>query len=248
MGSLLSIPLPMLVLTLAFSIGLCFHVVRTGQDSFWLWIILMFQGIGGLAYLAIIVIPGLFRARTVREIGKGAREALDPHRDYREAKAAVEESPTVHNRMRLAAAAGELGRHEEAEAVYREAAQGVHAEDPALQLGRAKALIELGRHAEALVLLEAIEREGESTAPAVLAFARAYQGLQRAEDADRAYRSAMERMPGLEPIARYAAFLRSVGRPGEAKALIADIDARAARTSGPFRREAQVWQDLASRG
>jgi hypothetical protein len=248
MGSLFSIPLPLLILSLGFSIGLCFHVVKTGQDSMWLWIILMFQGIGGLAYLAIIVIPGLVRGRAARKLGQGAREALDPHRSYREAKAAVDESPTAHNRMKLAAAATELGRHDEAEAVYREAAQGVHAEDPALQLGRAKCLIELGRHAEALTLLEAIEREGESTAPATLAFARAYQGLGRPEDADRAYRTAMVKIPGLEPIARYAAFLRTVGRTAEAKTLITEIDGRVARTSGPFRKEAQGWQDLATRG
>ncbi len=245
---MLGLSLPLLLVSLVFSIPACMHVVRTGQDGFWLWIVLAFPFIGALVYAAVIVIPGLMRGRAVRKISKGAREALDPHRDYREAKAAVEQSPTVHNRMRLAAAASELGRHDEAEAIYREAAQGVHAEDPALQLGRAKSLIELGRHAEALALLEAIERAGESTAPATLAFARAYQGLQRPDEADRAYRTAMERIPGLEPIARYAAFLRATGRAGEAKALIADIDSRVSRTSGPFRKEAEAWRDLAARG
>ena len=141
-----------------------------------------------------------------------------------------------------------LGRFDEAEQIYREAAQGVHAEDPALQLGRAKALIELGRHAEALDLLEAIDREGETTGPSILASARAYQGLQRPDDADRAYRTAMVKMVGLEPIARYAAFLRAVGRTGEAKEMVEEIDRRAAKTAGAFRKEAQAWQDLATRG
>jgi hypothetical protein len=245
---LLGLSLPVLLISLVFSIPACMHIVRTGQDGFWLWIVLAFPFIGALVYVAVIVIPGLMRGRAARKLGQGAREVLDPHRDYREARAAVENSPTVHNRMRLAAAASELGRHDEAEAIYREAAQGVHAEDPALQLGRAKSLIELKRYAEALSLLEAIEREGESTAPATLAFARAYQGLQRTDDADRAYRTAMEHIPGLEPIARYAAFLRAVDRTGEAKTLLADIDSRVGRTSGPFRKEAEAWRDLAARG
>ncbi|HTI67532.1 MAG TPA: tetratricopeptide repeat protein [Caulobacteraceae bacterium] len=242
------LPLPLLVLSVGFSIGLCFHAVRTGQDTFWLWIILMFQPIGGLAYLAIIVVPALFRGRGARTVAKGAREVLDPHRDYREAKAAADDSPTVHNRMRLAAAASELGRHDEAEALYREAAQGVHAQDPALQLGRARALVELGRHGEALALLEVVEREGEATAPVSLIMARAYEGLQRVDEADRAYRIAVERIPGLEAIARQAAFLRSVGRSGEAAELVAEIDRRAARTIGPFRKEARAWRELAARG
>ncbi|OYX34954.1 MAG: hypothetical protein B7Y99_04850 [Caulobacterales bacterium 32-69-10] len=242
------LPLPLLLLALGFTIVMAAHVVRTGQDTFWLWIIIMAAPLGGLAYLAIIVVPGFFRGGTARKAAKGARQALDPHRDYREAKAAVEDSPTVHNRMRLAAAAGELGRHDEAEALYREASQGVHAEDPALRLGRAKALIELGRPGEALPLLEAIERDGEATAPVTLAFARAYQGLQRVDEADRAYRLAAQRNPGLEAIARHAAFLRAIGRRGEADELLAEIDRRAARTIGPFRKEARAWRDLAARG
>lgn len=246
--SIFGLPLPLLLASLAFAIGLCAHAVKTGQDTFWLWIILMFQPLGGLAYLAIIVAPGLFRGRTARKIKEGAREALDPHRDYREARQAVEDSPTVHNRMRLAAAAAGLGRHDEAEALYREAAQGVHAEDPALQLGRAKALVELGRHAEALTLLEGLERAGELNGAGTLAVARAYQGLQRPEEAERAYRASLERIPGLEPLARYAAFLRGVGREGEARELIAEIDRRTARTRGPFRKEAQAWRELAVRG
>jgi hypothetical protein len=245
---MLRLPLEYLILSLVVAVGLCVHAVKTRQDSFWLWIILLFQPLGGLVYFVAIVVPGLFRGRAARKLGEGAREVLDPHRDYREAKQAVEDSPTVHNRMRLAAAASALGRHEEAEACYREAAQGVHAEDPALQLGRAKALIELGRFDEALVLLERLEAEGEVTAPAVLAFARAYAGLQRVDDADRAFREAMERNPGLEAIARYAAFLRRVGRESQAADLIAEIDRRTERTSGPFRKEARAWRELAARG
>lgn len=245
---MLGLPIELLVLSMAFAVGLCVHAWRTHQDTFWLWIILMFQPLGGIVYLVIIVIPGLAKGRAARKLGATAREALDPHRDYREAKEALDQSPTVHNSMRLAAAATVLGRHEEAEALYRNAAQGVHAEDPALQLGRAKALLELGRAGEALDLLERIEREGEITAPAVLAFARAYQGLQRVDEADRSYRQAMQRNPGLEAIARYAAFLRSVGRTREADDVLADIDKRVASTTGPFRKEARVWRDLAARG
>jgi hypothetical protein len=249
MGSFLfGLPLPLLLAALGFTIGMCAHVVKTHQDTFWLWIIIMAPPLGGLAYLAIIVLPGLFRGTAARKVAKKSREALDPQREYREAKAALDLAPTVHNSMKLAEAAMGLGRFDEAERLYRNAMQGVHAEDPALQLGRANALIELHRPAEALVLLEAIEQAGESTAPATLAFARAYQGLQRVDEADRAFRVAVERTAGLEAIARYAAFLRSVGRKRESDDLIAEIDRRAERAIGPFRKEARAWRDLAARG
>ena len=46
---------PGFLLSIGLSIALCFHIVRTKQDSFWLWIVLMFQGIGSLAYIAVIL-------------------------------------------------------------------------------------------------------------------------------------------------------------------------------------------------
>lgn len=242
------LPLPLIVLSFGFAIGLCFHAVKTHQDTFWLWIILAFQPLGGLAYLFVIVVPSLLRGTAVRKVREGARETLDPHREYREARAAVADSATVHNRMRLAAAAMERGYFEEAEELYRDACQGVHAEDPALRLGRARALVELGRPAEALPLLQALEAEGEGTPAVALATARAYQGLSRYEEAERAYREASERMPGLEAIARYAAFLGQAGRRAEAKDLLTEIDRRVERTRGPFYKEAKAWRDLAAAG
>jgi hypothetical protein len=47
----------LLGLSLIFSIALCVHVVRTGQQMYWLMIILLFQPLGGLVYLMAIVAP-----------------------------------------------------------------------------------------------------------------------------------------------------------------------------------------------
>lgn len=237
-----------LLLSLLFSVLLCVHAVRTHQDMFWLWIILLFQPLGGLVYLVAIILPGLFRGPAARKLGKATRETLDPMRSYRDAKAAHELAPTVHNQMRLAAAATELGRHEEAEALYRDALQGVHADDPALLLGRARSLLELGRPAEALPLLERLREEGKeaSTPQATLAFARAYEGLGRMQEAEAAYNDAAPRFPGLEGIARQAAFLARTGRRKEAQDALAEIDKRLSRANPHFRKEGRVWRDLAA--
>src|SRR5665213_2289655 len=106
-------------------------------------------------------------------------------REHREASAACAETPTVHNQMRLARAAAGLGRHDEAQALYGQAAQGIHAEDPALLLGRALALIELGRFEEALALLDLMGRDADKgrTPAAALALGRVYEGLGRMGEA-----------------------------------------------------------------
>lgn len=235
-------------LSLIFSIALCVHVVRTGQQTFWLWIILMFQPLGGVVYLVAVIGPELLGGRTARRIGSAARETLDPHREYREAKAACDDAPTVRNQSRLAAAAAQMGRHAEAEALYAQAAQGVHADDPVLLLGRANALIELNRHAEALPLVERLAQDadhGRSPA-AALARGRVYEALGRNQEADAAYNFAAGRMPGLEGLARYAAFMARTGRKAEAVETLAEIDKRLAKTNAAFLKEGRAWRELAA--
>lgn len=153
--------LPGFILSLIMAVLLCWHVVRTGREQMWLWIILMFQPIGGLVYIALNVVPDIFGGTTARRITTAARETLDPHREYREAKAACDDTPTVRNQSRLATASMHLGKYADAEALFRAAAQGVHADDPVLLLGLANALLELHRPADAL---EVLERLGEDAA------------------------------------------------------------------------------------
>lgn len=240
--------IPIIGLSLIFSVLLCVHVVRSGRELYWLWIILLFQPIGGIVYGVAILLPELLGGPTARRLGESARRSLDPTRAYREAGAAVEDSPTVHNRMRLAAAAADLDRWEEAEKLYREAAYGVHQDDPALLLGRASALVELERYAEALPLLERLGDLGEQgrTPQAALAIGRVYDGLGRIDEADSAYQWAASRLPGLEALARYAAFLSRTGRRNEAEEILVEIDGRLRRANSYFRKEGQAWRDLAA--
>ena len=241
--------LPVFGVSLLFSIVLCVHVVRTGQQMYWLWIILAIPWLGGLVYLIAIVAPSLAGGPTARRLSASAREAVDPTREYRQAKAACDDTPTVRNQMRLAKAAATLGRHEEAQSLYGQAAQGIHAEDPTLLLGRAVALIELARFDEALPLLEALGKDTERgrTPAAALALGRAQEGLGRYAEADTAYQWAAGRLPGLEGLGRYAAFLARTGREDEAREAIAEMDRRIAKANQQFRKEGRAWRDLAAR-
>lgn len=240
---------PLIGLSLAFSVALCVHVIRTGREMYWLFIILMFQPLGGVVYAIVNVLPDLFGGAAARRITAAARETLDPTREYREARAACDDTPTVRNQSRLAAAAIRLGRHDEAERLYAEAAQGIHAEDPALLLGRANALLELGRPTEALAVLERLgqdEANGRSPS-AALALGRAYEGAGRIAEAETAYQWAAQRIPGFEGLARYAAFMARHGRRDEARDAVAEMDKRLTKLTAQFRREGKQWRDLAAK-
>jgi hypothetical protein len=241
-------PIGLFALSLLFSILLAVHVVRTGREMYWLMIILMFQPLGGVVYAIVHVLPDIFGGSTARRITKAARESLDPTREYREAKAACDDTPTVRNQSRLAAAAVELGKFEEAEELYAQAAQGIHAEDPALLLGRAQALLELNRAAEALAVLDHLGQDSDARTPSTaVALGRAYEALGRVGEADTAYQWASQRMPGFEGLARYAAFMARHGRKDEAREALAEMDKRLTKLRGHFHKEARHWRDLAAK-
>lgn len=238
-----------LILTYAPSVLCGIHVLRTGREMFWLWLFIIGPLIAPAFYFFAVLVPEWMGGRTARGVGKAAQQALDPDREYRNALRALEDTPTVGNRMKVAQAAAALGRWSDAEAQWALAGEGHWADDPAILLGHAEALLEVGRHGDALTKLEALKaqgREGE-TPRAVLAFARAYEGLGRNEDADHAYRYAADRVPGLEAGGRYVAFMAKVGRRDDAEIGLAELDRRLTKIAPPLRAEARIWRDIAAK-
>ncbi|WP_454761503.1 tetratricopeptide repeat protein [Caulobacter segnis] len=243
-----SLPLPLLGLSMLFSIALCVHAVRTGQQMYWLWIILAFQPVGGVVYLVAVLGPQFWGGKTARNVGAAARKALDPQREYREAAQAVDDAPTVANRVRMAVAATELGKHAEAEKLYADSLTGMYADDAQLLLGRANALIELNRPNDALPLLEKLGEQPNAgrTPHTMLALGRVYHALGREEQAETALTWAADHYPGFEGIARYTVFLARMGRKDEAREKLAEIDKRLSKTHSHFRKEAKGWRDFAA--
>lgn len=224
------------------------HVVRTGREMYWLWILVIAGPLGALIYFCAVIVPELAGGRTARGIGKAARQTLDPERDYRNALQALEDTPTIGNRMKVAHAAAALGRWQDAEAQWALCGSQWD-DDPAILMGHAEALLELGRYDDALKQLEklrALGREGQ-TPQVALAFGRAYEGLGRSAEADDAYHFAADRVPGLEAGARYVAFMAKTGRRAHAEIGFAEIERRLGKIASPLRGEARQWRDLAAR-
>lgn len=238
--------IPLTFLALALDVLCCIHVVRSGRDMYWLYIIIILQPIGAIVYLFAIIVPEVVSGRG-SIIGRKAIKLLDPNRAYREAEAEVEASPSVYNRMKLAEAAVGLGRTDEAAHIYALCLDGIHADDPVLMLRYAECLVELERFGEARDTLDKLGELGDPgrTPQAALLIGRANEGLGEAEAADRAYSYAAERIVGIEGLARYVAFLVRQGRRGEAEGCMTALEKRFQRVPKAFRREAVKWRDLA---
>jgi hypothetical protein len=239
----------LLILTYAPSVLCGIHVLRTGREMFWLWLFIIGPLIAPAFYLFAVLIPEWMGGRTARGLGRATQQVLDPDRDYRNAMRALEDTPTIGNRMKVAQAAAALGRWDDAEAQWAQCVDSHWAEDPAVLMGHANALLELGRYQEALTRLEQLKklgREGETPVVA-LAFARAYEGLGRSQEADDAYRFAADRVPGLEAGGRYVAFMAKLGRREDAEIGLAELDRRLQKIAPPLRAEARVWRDIAAK-
>lgn len=241
--------MPLIILSYLPSLLCGIHVVRTGREMYWLWLFVIAPMLAPAFYFFAVLLPEIMGGRTGRAVGKAAIQALDPERDYRNAMRALDDTPTVGNRMKLAQAAAALGRWTDSEAQWAQCVTGHWVEDPAILLGHANALLELQRWDEALKRLEqlkALGREGE-TPTAALAFARVYEGLGRNAEADQAFRFAADRVPGLEAGGRYVAFMANTGRREDAEIGLAEIERRLSKIAGPLRAEARIWRDMAAK-
>jgi hypothetical protein len=224
------------------------HVVRSGREMYWLWLFVIAPLLAPAFYFFAVLLPEMMGGRTARGVGKAAQRALDPEREYRNAMRNLEDTPTVGNRMKVAQAAAALGRWHDSEAQWAQCVTGHWAEDPAILLGHAHALLEVGNYADALKRLEEVQklgRDGE-TPQVALAFGRALEGLGRNDEADQAYRFAADRVPGLESGGRYVAFMAKTGRREDAEIGLAELDRRLQKIAPPLRAEARIWRDMAA--
>jgi hypothetical protein len=55
-------------LSLVFSILLCIHIVRSGREVYWLFIILASQPLGGIVYALVHALPELIGSATARKL------------------------------------------------------------------------------------------------------------------------------------------------------------------------------------
>lgn len=225
------------------------HLFRNHRNTLWLWAIILLPIAGSAAYAVVEVLPGLFRRREVRAVQAAAVRKLDPERELRAAREAVDVADTAANRTALADALAEAGNWGEAVRHYREAVAKTPGQDRAAGLKLARACLEAGSTAEARRLLEALP---ESASPsendrAALLLARSLDELGEADRAAALYGELGERMPGAEAQCRHAALLIARGRGAEAVPLLEEAERRARRLDKMERRKEAEMYDWAAR-
>jgi hypothetical protein len=231
------------------AIACAVHVVRTGRAYYWIYILVGMPGIGTLVYFFAEIMPELMQTRTARQTASSVARAINPGKGMREALRRVEITPTAENKAFLAEQYLLAGQAAEAAALYRDALVGVHATDPGMMLGLARALFAQGDTAETEIVLDKLREANPdyNTPDGHLLYVRSLEDQGKIDAALEEYRALAVYYPGQEARCRYAMLLLRSGRADEARRMFGEICQLIEYGPRHQRRAQRAWYDIARR-
>jgi hypothetical protein len=235
------------ILTILIQVGFAVHVVRTGRNAMWLWIIIFVPLVGCLVYFIAELLPELSRSQTVARAKGHLINTVDPQRELRRRRELAEASGTVENRVALADECVEARMYDEAITLYRECLVGIHDTDPNIMERLARAQFESGAAAEARATLERLIQENAEykSTEGHLLYARTLEAMGATEAACKEYEILAESYPGEEARVRYALLLAKQGDKARAQALFQETLTRARRAPRYYRDKEREWIRMA---
>lgn len=240
---------PFIIIVLVIQVLLIVHCIRTGRNTIWIWVLALLNLPGAIAYLAVEVIPDLWRSRATRGALRAARRALDPEQQLRTYAAAAERTGDVASRQRYAEELLRQGQAERSAEVYRQALGGLYEHDPNLMLGLALAQFAAGHAAEARATLdELIVRNPEfKSADGHLLYARALEGEGKLDKALEEFSVVAGYYAGAEAPLRYAQLQLRLGQREAARQTLAALLEHARAAPRHYRLAQERWLAAARR-
>ena len=224
------------LLHIVIAIFFAVHALRTGRNMYWLFILLMFPLLGSLVYLFAEFLPEQRNSKLVRKTGAAFKAIVDPGRELREAENALDQTPSMGNRLRLAQALLGAGRAAEALPHFEACAQGIFATDPEALQGLARAQRAAGLKNEAWATLNKLLQASPERQTGELALLYAQAAADAEPDkAEAAFRIALERHSGMATNSAWGQWLAAQGRADEAKAVLEQVLKDAGRSSAHAR-------------
>ncbi|HEY6483447.1 MAG TPA: tetratricopeptide repeat protein [Steroidobacteraceae bacterium] len=237
------------IISLIVQVLLIVHVIKTGRNQIWIWVLALLSFPGAIAYIAVELLPDAFRSRTAQRTARGFKRAMDPGAGLRRLENEARITGNVATRQRYADELLRHGRHDEAIAQYREALTGLYEHDPNLMLGVAQAQFDKGDATGARSTLDDLIRLNPDfkSPQGHLLYARALEAEGNASKALEEYSVLAFSYPGAEAAVRYAQLLRAQGRTEEAAKVARELLEQARIAPAHYRRAQRAWLDAAQR-
>jgi len=243
-----TVPIIVLV-SIALQIACAVHVVRSGRQLYWLWILFVGSYLAVIVYLIVAVIPDLRNDPRSRQAANRVLHTIDPERRRRAIQAKLEIADTIDNRRLLAEESMRLGDFANAAELYRSVLTGVYANDASFLLGLAQAQASNNDFAGARATLETLFAAHPSFrhSDAELLRARVLEADGDLDGALEHYRALSTSYPGEEARFRFGALLKRRERFGEARTVFREMLARAKHAPRYYRKKEGRWLEAAQR-
>lgn len=241
--------MPLFIVSILVQVGLIIHVIRTGRNTLWIWVLALLPMAGPIAYIAAELLPELIGGRTGRRAMSSVRKTFDPGRNLREAHKQVRLTGSIDARRRFAEELVADGKYGEAVDTYRAALTGLYEHDPHLMLGLAQAQFANGDPAGSRATLDELIRHNPDfkSTPGHLLYARSLEGEGNLEKAAEEYEALSGYAAGPEVTYRQAVLLKRTGQTERAQRLLRKMLEDAELTPRHARSLQKEWLDLAKR-
>ena len=235
--------MPVYIISILIQLALVVHIIRTGRNTFWIYVVIFAPVVGALAYFIVEILPELGNNRAVRQANKAILNTVNPNRDIRQLADTLEVANTVDNILNLANALEERGSYDEALALYAKAQMGMYKEDPFILLGKARVLFKKNEFASAKETLDTlIAKNPEFKSPeGHLLYAKSLEGVGEIDKAKREYETLCEYYSGPEPQCHYARLLKAQGQHEKALSLYQEVVAASKRNGRHYNQLYKEW-------
>ena len=230
--------------------GFAIHVIRSGREIYWIYIIMFIPALGCALYFFTQVLPDSRNNYTVRKAGNSLLKAVDPQRELRKRKDELDIADTVENRLRLADECIAAGFYDDAIPLLKKSLNTTHENDPYILLKLAEAQFGNTDYQETINTLELLIRENPDfqSPDGHLLYARSLASTGEISAAFKEYEVLATSYPGEEARVRYAQLLQQENQPVKAEELFNDVLTRAHRAPKYYQKKEKQWISQAKQG
>ncbi|MHC5224668.1 tetratricopeptide repeat protein [Ignatzschineria sp. LJL83] len=206
------------------------HVMKTGQERYWIYIVLFLPMVGIIAYVIVVILPSLMNTRHGVEAEQKLRKMINPQKELKLAQNLYADAPTPKNRQDLALAFFNLGKYAEALKLYQECNSGIMQNEPDILLKIAQCHYFNNEPQACMDVLNDLRAKNPDyhSPDAHLFYAKSLVALGSSE-ALKEYETLIRYYPGFEAKVSYAEALLAFNQAEEAKTVLQELQAEAKR-------------------
>jgi len=228
--------MPFIILTVLVQVAFVMHILKTGRNTTWIWIVLILPMAGAIAYFFMEVLPDLKNSSQGRQASRKINTVLNPNKDIKNASRNLEIADTIENSKVLAEECFNKGMYTEAKELYEKCLQGFYADDPDLMFGLVRCEFNLENYSQVKSKLDVLKSKNPDyrNPNAHLLYARALEALQEHAAAEHEYETLHSYFSGPEASFHYAKFLKATQKDVLARDILQEILKQADLAGRPY--------------